>query len=123
MRGRTLNNAFIILDEAQNATSMQMKMFLTSMGANSTRHHHRRHHTDRPAVAAYQWSRRNPAFLMGVEGVGFVYFDKADVVRHRLVKNIIDAYERYHGEQELMISTGRTKSYRCAGCFSCSCSC
>ncbi|MCB2206340.1 PhoH family protein [bacterium] len=98
MRGRTLNNAFIILDEAQNATSMQMKMFLTRMGANS-----------RAIITGDITQIDLPArthsglveirdILTGVEGVGFVYFDKSDVVRHRLVKNIIEAYERYHGD-------------------------
>ncbi len=100
MRGRTLNNAFIILDEAQNATSMQMKMFLTRMGANS-----------RAIITGDITQIDLPAkthsglveirdVLTGVEGVGFVYFDKADVVRHRLVKNIIEAYERYHGDND-----------------------
>jgi phosphate starvation-inducible protein PhoH len=51
MRGRTLNNAFIILDEAQNSTSMQMKMFLTTHGSEFTRHHHRRYYADRSADA------------------------------------------------------------------------
>ncbi len=99
MRGRTLNNAFIILDEAQNATSMQMKMFLTRMGANSraiitgdiTQ-------IDLPARSVSGLVEIQEV-LTGVEGVGFQYFDKSDVVRHRLVKNIIDAYERFAGEQ------------------------
>jgi phosphate starvation-inducible PhoH-like protein len=99
MRGRTLNNAFIILDEAQNATSMQMKMFLTRMGPNSraiitgdiTQ-------IDLPArISSGLVEIRD--ILTGVEGVGFVYFEKGDVVRHRLVKDIIEAYERFHGEQ------------------------
>jgi phosphate starvation-inducible protein PhoH and related proteins len=99
MRGRTLNNAFIILDEAQNATSMQMKMFLTRMGANS-----------RAIITGDITQIDLPArsvsglveiqgILTGIEGVGFQYFDKSDVVRHRLVKDIIDAYERFSGEQ------------------------
>jgi phosphate starvation-inducible PhoH-like protein len=98
MRGRTLNNAFIILDEAQNATSMQMKMFLTRMGANS-----------RAIITGDITQIDLPAkthsglveirdVLTGVEGVGFVYFDKRDVVRHRLVQSIIEAYERYQGD-------------------------
>ena len=98
MRGRTLNNAFIILDEAQNSTSMQMKLFLTRMGANS-----------RAIITGDITQIDLPArtnsglveireILTGVEGVGFVYFDKTDVVRHRLVQDIIEAYERYHGD-------------------------
>lgn len=99
MRGRTLNNAFIILDEAQNATSLQMKMFLTRMGANSkaiitgdiTQ-------IDLPTVKVSGLVEIQD-ILRGIEGIGFVYFDKKDVVRHQLVKNIIRAYETYHGSE------------------------
>jgi len=99
MRGRTLNNAFIILDEAQNATSMQMKMFLTRMGANSraiitgdiTQ-------IDLPPKTASGLVEIRDV-LTGIEGVGFVYLDKSDVVRHRLVMDIIEAYERYQGDR------------------------
>jgi phosphate starvation-inducible PhoH-like protein len=97
MRGRTLNNAFVILDEAQNASAMQMKMFLTRLGPNS-----------RAIVTGdvTQIDLPNRAgsglvqiqeVLKGVEGIAFVYFDRNDVVRHRLVKDIIDAYDKYHG--------------------------
>lgn len=96
MRGRTLNNAYVILDEAQNATTMQMKMFLTRLGGNSksivtgdiTQ-------IDLPPK---QISGLNQAkeILSKVEGVAFVYFDKSDVVRHKLVKDIIDAYEKFN---------------------------
>jgi len=94
MRGRTLNNAFVILDEAQNATSLQMKMFLTRLGVNSqaivtgdiTQ-------TDLPARERSGLVEvRN--VLADIEGIRFVYFDRHDVMRHRLVQNIIDAYER-----------------------------
>ena len=95
MRGRTLNNAYVILDEAQNATTMQMKMFLTRLGGNSksiitgdiTQ-------IDLPAkqVSGLVQARE---ILSKVEGVAFVYFDKGDVVRHKLVKDIIDAYEKF----------------------------
>ncbi len=94
MRGRTLNNAFVILDEAQNATSLQMKMFLTRLGVNSqaivtgdiTQ-------TDLPAREQSGLVEvRN--VLSDIEGIRFVYFDRHDVMRHRLVQNIIDAYER-----------------------------
>ena len=97
MRGRTLNNAFNILDEAQNATSMQMKMFLTRMGANS------RAIVTGDITQIDLPARTNSGLveirevLTGVEGVGFVYFDKGDVVRHKLVKDIIEAYEKYMG--------------------------
>ncbi len=95
MRGRTLNNAFVILDEAQNATNMQMKMFLTRIGFNSqaiitgdiTQ-------TDLPqkhksGLISIQH------ILKGIEGIQFVYLDENDVVRHRLVRDIIKAYEQY----------------------------
>ena len=95
MRGRTLNNAFIILDEAQNATSLQMKMFLTRLGANSRA-------IITGDITQIDLPQRSVSglveiqdILKGIEGVSFVYFDKSDVVRHRLVKDIINAYERY----------------------------
>ncbi len=96
MRGRTLNNAFVILDEAQNATAGQMKMFLTRLGANSksiitgdiTQ-------IDLPPKTASGLVQAQE-ILSGIEGVGFVYLDKTDVVRHKLVKDIIDAYERFN---------------------------
>ena len=95
MRGRTLNNAFVILDEAQNASSMQMKMFLTRLGPNSraiitgdvTQ-------IDLP-IKSSSGLVQIQEVLKGVEGISFVYFDRNDVVRHRLVKDIIDAYDKY----------------------------
>jgi len=95
MRGRTLNNAFVILDEAQNASAMQMKMFLTRLGPNSraivtgdiTQ-------IDLPTTQTSGLVQIQEV-LRGVEGIAFVYFDRNDVVRHRLVKDIIDAYDKY----------------------------
>ena len=95
MRGRTLNNAYVILDEAQNATTMQMKMFLTRLGGSSksivtgdiTQ-------IDLPAKQVSGLVQAKE-ILSKVEGVAFVYFDKGDVVRHKLVKDIIDAYEKF----------------------------
>ena len=95
MRGRTLNNAFVILDEAQNASAMQMKMFLTRLGPNSraivtgdvTQ-------IDLPNHSASGLVQIQEV-LKGVEGIAFVYLDRNDVVRHRLVKDIIDAYDKY----------------------------
>lgn len=92
MRGRTLSDSFVILDEAQNATGMQMKMFLTRLGVNSkiviT--------GDKTQV---DLPRREDSGLMqierilhGIEGIAFHYFTDADVVRHRLVRDIIRAY-------------------------------
>ena len=95
MRGRTLNDAFIILDEAQNTTSEQMKMFLTRIGFNSkavitgdiTQ-------TDLPSskVSGLIEAMR---ILTGIQGIQFVFFSKIDVVRHRLVQDIIQAYDAH----------------------------
>ena len=95
MRGRTLNNAFVILDEAQNATATQMKMFLTRLGVNSkaiitgdiTQ-------IDLPSKSVSGLIEAKD-ILNNIESVGFVYFDKSDVVRHKLVKDIINAYEKF----------------------------
>lgn len=92
MRGRTLNNAFVILDEAQNTTSMQMKMFLTRLGVNSkaiiTGDITQIDIPDR--VTSGLIEARN--ILTHIDGIEFIYFDPTDVVRHRLVKEIIKAY-------------------------------
>ncbi|MBO6575782.1 MAG: PhoH family protein [Rhodothermales bacterium] len=95
MRGRTLNSAFVILDEAQNATTPQMKMFLTRLGANSRS-------IITGDVTQTDLPRRSDSglvhareILSDVEGIQFVYFDEADVIRHRLVKDIIKAYEQF----------------------------
>ena len=95
MRGRTLSNSFVILDEAQNTTSEQMKMFLTRLGHNSkaiitgdvTQ-------VDLPPgrISGLVEARR---VVAGVEGVRFVEFDETDVVRHPLVQGIVRAYEAY----------------------------
>jgi phosphate starvation-inducible PhoH-like protein len=98
MRGRTLADAFVILDEAQNATRAQMKMFLTRMGLNSK------------AVITgdktqIDLPRREDSGLVeveqvlkGIEGIAFVYLSGQDVVRHRLVKDIIHAYDAARGD-------------------------
>lgn len=95
MRGRTLNDSFIILDEAQNTTSEQMKMYLTRLGFNSktvitgdiTQ-------IDLPAgkISGLIEAER---ILKNIEGIAIVYFSEKDVVRHKLVQEIIKAYERY----------------------------
>ena len=93
MRGRTLNDSFIILDEAQNTTTEQMKMFLTRIGFNSkavitgdiTQ-------IDLPA-AKTSGLVETKNILQGIEGIKFVFFTKRDVVRHKLVQEIIRAYE------------------------------
>lgn len=92
MRGRTLNNAFILLDEAQNTTPMQMKMFLTRMGPDSKMIV--TGDTSQVDLPANQRSglREAVRILKDVEGIGFVQLSDKDVVRHRLVRDIIDAY-------------------------------
>ncbi|MFN8652922.1 MAG: PhoH family protein [Gemmatimonadales bacterium] len=98
MRGRTLADAFIILDEAQNATGAQMKMFLTRLGVNSkvvvTGDKTQIDLPKREDSGLVQVER----ILPGIDGVSFCYLDEADVVRHRLVREIIKAYaEDQHG--------------------------
>ncbi|MGH7532129.1 MAG: PhoH family protein, partial [Gemmatimonadales bacterium] len=92
MRGRTLADAFIILDEAQNATGAQMKMFLTRIGVNSrvvvTGDKTQIDLPTREDSGLIQVER----ILPGIEGIAFCYLDEADVVRHRLVREIIKAY-------------------------------
>jgi phosphate starvation-inducible PhoH-like protein len=95
MRGRTLNDAFIILDEAQNSTAEQMKMFLTRLGFNSkmvitgdvTQ-------VDLPA-SRHSGLIEVQSILKGVSGLRFVYFNDQDVVRHQLVSAIIRAYDAH----------------------------
>lgn len=96
MRGRTLGNSFVILDEAQNASGMQMKMFLTRLGVNSKA-------IVTGDITQIDLPQKNLSGLVeiqkvlkGVQGVSFVYLEKADVVRHKLVKDIIEAYEKYN---------------------------
>ncbi len=94
MRGRTLADAFVILDEAQNATSAQMKMFLTRLGVNSkaviTGDKTQIDLPQREQSGLVQIER----ILLGIDGIGFHYFTEADVIRHRLVREIIKAYAR-----------------------------
>ncbi len=108
MRGRTLNDCFIILDEAQNTTSEQMKMILTRQGFNS-----------KMVVTGDQTQIDLPGgkrsgllhaadVLKGVEGIAFVSFDDKDVVRHHLVQRIVKAYDRYNE----MIGAGRQLAFR-----------
>jgi phosphate starvation-inducible protein PhoH and related proteins len=95
MRGRTLNDSFIILDEAQNTTSEQMKMYLTRLGFNSKTvitgditQIDLPHGKSSGLIEAEK-------ILNGVEGIKFIYFSEKDVVRHKLVQEIVKAYERY----------------------------
>lgn len=94
MRGRTLGDSFVILDEAQNATGLQMKMFLTRLGVNSkiviTGDKTQVDLPSREESGLVQVER----ILNGIEGIVFHYFSEADVVRHRLVRDIIRAYNQ-----------------------------
>jgi phosphate starvation-inducible PhoH-like protein len=96
MRGRTLNDSFIILDEAQNTTQEQMKMFLTRQGFNS-----KMVVTGDLTQMDLPTGRRSglldaAEILKGVEGISFIQFDERDVVRHSLVQRIVRAYEKYN---------------------------
>lgn len=104
MRGRTLNDSFVILDEAQNATAEQMKMFLTRLGNNSK------------AVVTGDITQVDlPSdrvsglveimdILKEIQGIQFVYFDEKDVVRHRLVQDIIRAYDRHQSAKRQAVA-------------------
>jgi phosphate starvation-inducible PhoH-like protein len=100
MRGRTLSRAFVVLDEAQNTTTEQMFMFLTRLGADSkcvvTGDHTQ---IDLPANKRSGLVEALQA-LRNVEGMDFVYFTEADVIRHELVKKIVNAYRRHRGTGE-----------------------
>src|SRR5665647_436938 len=96
MRGRTLSNAFVILDEAQNTTIPQLKMFLTRMGLNTK-------YIITGDITQIDLPRKQHSGLIlalkilnGVEGISTIHFDKSDIVRHKLVREIVDAYDRYN---------------------------
>jgi len=100
MRGRTLNDAFVILDEAQNTTSEQMKMFLTRLGFGSKA-------VITGDVTQIDLPTGRTSGLVeamkvvgGVEGISFIHFDEKDVVRHQLVQQIVKAYESYGGSRQ-----------------------
>ena len=101
MRGRTLNDAVVILDEAQNTTAQQIKMFLTRMGLNT-----------KMIVTGDMTQIDLPAsqtsglvqalrILKGVKGISFVELNKKDIVRHKLVERIVDAYDKFDKEQKV----------------------
>lgn len=100
MRGRTLDNAYVILDEAQNATSSQLKMFLTRMGKNAK-------FFITGDITQIDLPKNQQSgliladrILRGVKGIDFIYMDNKDVVRHHLVTKIISRYESYENEVE-----------------------
>jgi len=100
MRGRTLNDAFVVLDEAQNTTPEQMKMFLTRLGFNSKM-------VITGDVTQMDLGVGKPSglsvvrsVLHRVDGIGFIELTGDDVVRHRIVAAIVDAYARYEAERK-----------------------
>ena len=100
MRGRTLSNAFVILDEAQNTTVNQLKMFLTRMGLNTK-------YIVTGDVTQIDLPRRNNSGLLfamkilkNIESISVVKFNKKDIVRHRLVRDIVEAYDKHAEEKE-----------------------
>jgi phosphate starvation-inducible PhoH-like protein len=100
MRGRTLDDSFIILDEAQNTTSEQMKMFLTRLGNNS-----KAVVTGDPSQTDLPFGKKSglgiaARILKSIEGIAVHTFTDRDVVRHRLVQKIINAYDRYEKERK-----------------------
>jgi phosphate starvation-inducible PhoH-like protein len=114
MRGRTLSDAFIIVDEAQNSTAEQMKMILTRLGFNSkmvvtgdiTQ-------IDLP-TARTSGLIQAAEILRGAEGISFIYFEEVDVVRHTLVQRIVRAYDRYNQQigatRQLTLKLGEAES-------------
>ena len=93
MRGRTLNEAFIILDKAQDTTVSQMKMFLTRHGTRIEDRRLGRHHANRLATPGDQRTGRRNAKTAAIKGLAQVSLSNADIVRHRLVQDIVRAYE------------------------------
>jgi phosphate starvation-inducible PhoH-like protein len=109
MRGRTLNDSFVILDEAQNTTSEQMKMFLTRLGYGSravitgdvTQ-------VDLPSGRA-SGLQEVPKVLRGIEGIAFCSFSEVDVVRHPLVQEVVRAYDAYEAERKARAEEAEAK--------------
>lgn len=108
MRGRTLNNSFIILDESQNTTAAQMKMFLTRIGFGSTAVIT----GDVTQIDLPKGTRSGlvhvSKILEGIDEIGFTYFNAKDVVRHRLVQRIVEAYDEY--DQQSVSALGSQES-------------
>jgi phosphate starvation-inducible PhoH-like protein len=112
MRGRTLDNSFIILDEAQNTTDLQIKMFLTRIGPSAK------------AIITGDMSQvdlpknqksglvKATKILRNIEGIGFIQLDEADVVRHRLVKHIIRAYDKEQEHEDTQQENAPRRQYK-----------
>ena len=104
MRGRTLNDAFVVLDEAQNTTPEQMKMFLTRLGFNST-FVITGDASQRDLIGRPDGLSHIQDILGDLEQISFIHLDSADVVRHSLVGRIVEAYDTY--EQKHAVEGGR----------------
>ena len=104
MRGRTLNDAFVVLDEAQNTTPEQMKMFLTRLGFNS-KFIVTGDMTQRDLMGRKGGLTDIEEILAGVRDVAFIHLDRADVVRHALVGRIVEAYDAYDRAREASASS------------------
>ena len=105
MRGRTLDHAFVILDEAQNATRAQLKMFLTRMGRNAK-------FVITGDVTQIDLPKNTPSglpqavdILGDVKGIEFIFLDEKDVVRHKLVTDIVNAYKKFYHDENLEENT------------------
>lgn len=110
MRGRTLSNAFVILDEAQNTTVNQLKMFLTRMGLNAK-------FIVTGDVTQIDLPRKSQSGLIHalkilnkIKSISVIEFDKKDIVRHRLVRDIVDAYEKKAEEEEMLKESNKAKN-------------
>ena len=110
MRGRTLSNAFVILDEAQNTTVNQLKMFLTRMGLNAK-------FIITGDITQIDLPRKSHSGLIHalkilnkIKSISVIEFDKKDIVRHRLVRDIVDAYEKKAEEEEVLKERNKAKS-------------
>ena len=112
MRGRTLNDAFIILDEAQNATIAQMKMFLTRMGERSkmvVSGDETQQDLPRGVISGLRDALRR---LSKIKGIGIVRLQASDIVRHRLVQRIVEAYEEDNDHRDHHSLHGEHKDRR-----------
>lgn len=110
MRGRTLSNAYVILDEAQNTTVNQLKMFLTRMGLNAK-------FIITGDITQIDLPRKSNSglvqamkILKKVKGISIIQFDKKDIVRHRLVRDIVEAYDKHQEEKEKAENKGKEKN-------------
>ena len=112
MRGRTLNDAVVILDEAQNTTSQQIKMFLTRMGMNT-----KMIVTGDMTQIDLPSSQRSGLIeamriLKDVKGISFIQLDKGDIVRHKLVTSIVEAYEKFEEEKKALREARKTEEQK-----------